>query len=370
MDRFIDQWFGHWGVWLRFGAYLLATVLIAWVGKYLARGIIRRLAARGLGDELSRGGEAPVRLAILALGFRISLQVLHDGIATLAAATWFGWIERISAALVILAVTALINGLLKAGLNWYIHSVATGNEAWDKELLPVIRWVITGVLSFIALSIILKQFGQDITALVTTAGVASLAVALAAQETLSNMLGGFTILVDRPFKVGDLIELADGRAGEVLKIGIRSTRIKQGDGTLLVVPNKDMANSRVINYALPTTQVAIRATVTLDMTTDVERAKQVLLGVMQAHPEVMADPAPGVYLVKLGPGTLELALTCWVASYKERLRIADELNMRWLKALRMNGIRVPHPQQDLHLNFLEDRLAPSPGGGSPENGEA
>lgn len=359
--------FGQWGVWLIFAAYLVATLLVAWVGKYLARVVIRRLAARGLSDKLIRGGEVPVRLAILALGLRSSLQVLIDGVPALADSAWFDWVKRLAAALVVLAVTALVNGFLKAALDWYVHSVAHGNEAaWEKELMPIIRRLLSGVLYFIALSIILKEFGQDITALVTTAGVASLAVALAAQETLTNMLGGFTIMVDRLFKVGDTIELADGRGGEVYAIGIRSTRIKQGDGTLLVVPNKDMANSRVANYALPTPRAAIRQTLTLDISADVELAKLVLLAVMTEHPDVLRDPAPAVVLSKLGPGTLELSLTCWVASYRERGRITDQLNMHWLQVLRTHEIAIPHSQHDLNVR-LRDGLRT---GKSKENGEA
>jgi MscS family membrane protein len=255
---------------------------------------------------------------------------------------------------VILAVTALVNALMKAAADWYLHELAGKNEAtWDEELLPLVRRILSLVIYFIGLSIVFERFGYPITALITTAGVASLAVALAAQETLSNMLGGLVILVDRPFRVGDVIELSDGKAGEVIEIGLRSTRIRQFDGNALVVPNKDMANTRIVNLAQPNHRAAIRQTIGVSFGSDVERVKQVLLDVMMAHPDVLKDPAPGVWFTKFNTSSLDLFISCWVESYKDRFRVTDELNIAILRAFREHGIEIPFPQQDVHLYVRE-----------------
>lgn len=346
---------GNWEAWVLFSAYLVATLLLAWAARRVMKGLVHRITARSsttLDDRIVGNATGPLRFIIVSMGFRLALESLGGQIPSLGQNPQFGWVEKAAVALVILAVASLVNGVAKAALDWYLKELAQGTKGdWDQELLPVVRRLVSLVIYFIAASIIMDSFGLDITTLVTTAGVASLAVALAAQETLSNMLGGFTILVDRPFRVGDIIELADGKTGEVVEIGLRSTRIRQFDGNALIIPNKDVANTRVVNWALPTTGSAIRQTIGVDYSTDVEKAKAVLLEVMNSHPEVLTEPAPGVWFTKFNDSSLDLFISCWVASYLDRFRVADELNMGILRAFRDAGISIPFPQRDVHLRL-------------------
>jgi small-conductance mechanosensitive channel len=345
-------WLQQWVPWAIFGGYLIVTWLVVWLARWLLRGMLGRMGARRgslLAERLMRTAVGPLRFLIWTTGLYAALQALGNRVPIFSEAALlggeFGVLVRIVGSLMILAVAALITAVLKAAMDLYVQERGEANGAAWNELLPAGRRVFSLLVYFIAASIILRsQFNQDITALVTTAGVASLAIALAAQETLSNMLGGFVILVDRPFKVGDAIELTDGKGGEVAEIGLRSTRITQYDGTALVVPNKDMANSRVINMAQPAAHAAIRQTIGVGYGTDIERAKQLLLEVIQAHPEVLHEPAPGVWFTKFNAISLELFMSAWVASYKDRFRVADELNVRILKAFREAGIDIPHSQ--------------------------
>lgn len=361
LDKAWAAWLTYGMDWAVFGLYLLITFLVAWAGRRIARSLLPLLTRRtntALDDRMVAAAARPVRLAILAMGLRISLQALQGRIPAFqekgAYVQQFGWALLIAEALVILGMAALANGLLKAAMDWYIHDLAKKSQGnWDRELLPLFRKILSLLVYFIAASIIFDRFGYPLTALITTAGVASLAVALAAQETLSNMLGGLTILVDRPFRIGDTIELADGKSGDVVEIGLRSTKIKQFDGNALVVPNKDMANSRVINFALPHPRAAIRQTITVALNTDIEQAKALLLQTMKAHAEVLADPEPGVWFTRFTPNGLELFMACWVNSYKDRFRITDELNVWILKAMRQANIKLGFPQSDVHLSIQD-----------------
>jgi MscS family membrane protein len=340
-----------WVAWAVFGGYLVATWLVAWVARWLVRCLLRFVGPRGktlFTERLVRKAVGPVRFLIWTAGLSAALHALANRMPTLTRldlfGTEFGGLVKIVGSLVILASVALVNVVIKTALDLYVEERAVGNHAAWNELLPAARRVFSLVLYFIAASIILRsQYDQDITALVTTAGVASLAVALAAQETLSNMLGGFVILVDRPFKVGDAIELNDGKGGEVAEIGLRSTRIRQFDGTALVVPNKDMANTRITNMAMPDAQLAIRQTLIVGYGTDMEQAKQLLLEVLRTHPDVLKDPAPGVWFTKFNAANLELSLSAWVASYKDRFRVTDELNTRILNVFRDANVDLPRP---------------------------
>lgn len=352
--------------WLIFGLYLVgAWFLSGWAMKLL-RGLLSRLTARGAisMDEAQLSEAArPVRFVVMMVGLALGIDALTTRLPGLKALIpEFIWIERGVVALIILAITGLINGVVKAAMDWYLHNLAHQTRStWDDELLPLLRKVVSVVLYFIAISIILTNFGVNITALVTTAGVASLAVSLAAQDTLSNVIGGIMILVDRPFRVGDMIELLDGRSGIVQEISLRTTRIRQFDGNALVVPNKDMANSRLVNYAQPTLRAAIRQTIRVALDTDVEKAKEVLLRTISAHPEILKDPAPIARFTAFGPSSLDLFMSCWVEDFNNMWRIQDELNTSILRAFREEGIQLAVQHQAVRLQ-LEESGEISPAG--------
>ncbi|MGE5673949.1 MAG: mechanosensitive ion channel family protein [Mycobacterium leprae] len=365
----MDKWLQIWEPWAIFAAYLLVTWIVAALARRIMHGIARLLADRDeaaaaesesgrqrrksvLDEGLMRAGTGPVRLVVLVLGLHLAIDALILRLPAMGAAPEFRWVERGVGALLVLAITYLINALMRVGLQWYLYELSAGSGAAWTEILPVVRRLLSLVLYFIAISIILKDWGTDITALVTTAGVASLAIALAAQETLSNMLGGLIILVDRPFRIGDTIELSDGKSGEVVEIGLRSTRIAQFDGNALVVPNKDMANSRIINYALPTQKAVVRASLGVSYQTDVEQAKAVLLSVLTGHPDVLQEPAPFVLFTKIGESWLELSYGCWVQSYRDRGRVGDEINSQILASFRTAGIALAHPQRDVKVQMV------------------
>src|SRR5439155_1897850 len=104
----------------------------------------------------------------------------------------------------------------------------------EREYVPLAEKAMSLAVSLIFIIVVAKHFGKDVTSLVAALGVGSLAIGLAAQQTLGNMIAGFTLLVDRPFRPGDRIKLASGEIGEVQEIGVRSTRIVMGDNNLLV----------------------------------------------------------------------------------------------------------------------------------------
>lgn len=371
----------YWLAWAVFALHLVVTWFVAGLAKRILRWIAERVVSRSnntLDDRLVEAGAPAVRWVILALGFRLALMSLGSAIPAFGAggryAAQFAVVGNLVEALVVLAVAVLVNALLMAAIDWYLHELAgRSGGTWDQELGPMVRKLVAIVIYFFALSIVLELFGVSISALVATAGVATAAIALASQETLSNLLGGLAILIDRPFRVNDWIELSDGKVGVVVEIGLRTTRIRQFDGTAIVVPNRDMANTRVINYALPTPEAAIRQTIRVTYDTDIEKAKRVLREVLESHPAVLKDPAPGVWLSAFNTYSLDLFMSCWVDSYTNRFRTTDELNMQILKAFRENGIKIAIPAQDIHIQQKEDSLGqavelPSPDADRPGEG--
>lgn len=348
-------WVEHWPQLAAFGGYVAGAFLVSRLFKWALRRVMGAFTARSqttLDDRIVAAAARPGAWALFLLGLKLAVEYLGGAVPGITGLSGWRPLELGLKAATVVVIAFLGQRILNAVLDWYVQEVSSRTEStWDDEILPLVKKFTGVLLVFIALSIILDLYGVNITALVTTAGVASLAVAMAAQETLANMIAGFTIMVDRPFKVGDLVELNDGKAGEVVELGLRSTKIKLFDGNALVIPNKDISGTRLINYALPNERRAIRATIGVSYQTDVEKARQILLEVMSQHPDVLQDPAPGVWLNDFGPHSLNLLLVCWVESYKIWFKTRHELFMEILRRFRAEGIEIPFPQQDVHLFY-------------------
>ena len=150
---------------------------------------------------------------------------------------------------VILCVTYFVHNAINAVAGWYRENVACKTKTTvDEELTPIIRRTAKVLVWIIAFLVILPLYGVNISALITTLGVTSLAIALAAQDTIANIISGFLIMIDRPFRVGDKIKLPSGENVHVLSIGVRRSQFLSEDGAIIIVPNLDLSKSKIVNY--------------------------------------------------------------------------------------------------------------------------
>jgi MscS family membrane protein len=134
-------------------------------------------------------------------------------------------------------------------LEWYREDIAVKTSTTlDDELIPIIRRTAKILIWAIALLVILPFYGVNISVLVTALGVSSLAIALAAQDTIANIISGFLIMIDKPFRVGDRIKIPSGETVEVLQVGVRRSRFLAEDGSIIIVPNLDLSKSKIVNF--------------------------------------------------------------------------------------------------------------------------
>jgi len=200
--------------------------------------------------------------------------------------------------------------------------------------------------------LILSVLEFDITPLLAGAGIVGIAIALAAQDILSNFLGGAMIAVDRPFRVGDRIKI-DEYYGDVISVGPRSTRLKTLDNQIVTVPNTKVINSFVINYALPDVMMKVRVNVGIAYGSDVPKVSEVLLGlareVAERYSYVLTDPEPIVYVLECGDSSLNFQLIVWCNDYTKIWDTKDAINTRIHQRFAEEGIVIPFPQRDLHL---------------------
>jgi len=259
-----------------------------------------------------------------------------------------------SGALFIITIAILTNIVYRSldeVLAWYSRRLAEkGSVGLDKQILPLIEKLATIFLIVTALIIVLKHFNYDILSLVTALGIGSLAIGLAAKDTIANMISGFTLMIDRPFHLGDRILLSSGQSGDVQDIGLRSTKIKTLDNQLLIIPNSELCNTIITNQAFPDVRAKGRINIGVAYGSDVNQVKGVLVQAALAVPDVLRDPAPEAFFTSFGDSALTMALFFWVNDYTQVFATTDKINTIIISSLGKEGIVIPYPTSSVYIH--------------------
>jgi small-conductance mechanosensitive channel len=246
--------------------------------------------------------------------------------------------------IMVVIVSTLIYHLLGELTKWYVAGQdETVGTVMSRQMVPMAEKIVFLFLVGSALIVILKHFNYDIFSLVTALGIGSLAIGLAAKDTLANMISGFTIMLDRPFRIGDRIQLVGGQTGDVADIGLRSTKIKTLDNQLLIIPNSDLCNTILTNQAFPNSRAKGRINIGVAYDSDVDQVKQLLVATAAEVDDVLSDPPPEVYLVTFGDSALNMALFFWVEEYGELFATTDKVNSLIIKRFGEHSIEIPFP---------------------------
>jgi small-conductance mechanosensitive channel len=197
--------------------------------------------------------------------------------------------------------------------------------------------------------VILSIWQINITPLLASAGIAGIAIAIAAKDTLANFFGGISVFIDRPYKIGDYVDLDSGERGEVVEIGIRSTRMKTRDDILVTIPNSIIANSKIINESAPIPHFRVRIPIGVSYGSDIDLVEKTLLETAADNSNVQTEPAPRVRFREFGDSALLFELLCWAKEPALRGLTIHELNSAIYKNFNESGITIPFPQRDVHL---------------------
>lgn len=185
----------------------------------------------------------------------------------------------------------------------------------------------------------LSAVGIQTAAVLASLGVVGLTIGFAARETLSNIISGILIFLDRPFTIDDLVEI-DGNYGRVERITLRSTRIVTNDGKMLAVPNTAVMNKTVVSFTnFPHLRLDIAVTVAV--TEDLDRARMILLSLVQKDLDFMAEPLPRVVVTQLNDYNVTLELHTWLKDERQHVQKRFELREKVFKALTAAGVEMP-----------------------------
>lgn len=210
-------------------------------------------------------------------------------------------------------------------------------------LATLIKWCVMGFGIVIACN----QLGIPIVAMLTGVSIIGLAVGFAAQETLANFIAGIVIFLDKPFKVGDWIEI-DSTFGQVRRVSFRSTRILNLDGEVVVLPNTQMLSHKVSNNSThPLNRVNIP--IGISYKASIDKAREVLIQLTEKDDRIAKQPPPEVVVNACGDSSVNLLLRFWIMDEAVGRKIGHEYIERAKKAFDANGIEIPFPHVQLLL---------------------
>ncbi|NTV48511.1 MAG: mechanosensitive ion channel [Geobacteraceae bacterium] len=257
--------------------------------------------------------------------------------------------------ILVVIICNLIYHVLGELMRWYVSGQQdTAAVVMSRQMMPVAEKIVSLFLMGAALIVVLKHFNYDIFSLVTALGIGSLAIGMAAKDTLAHMISGFTIMLDRPFRIGDRIQLVGGQIGDVADIGLRSTKIKTLDNQLLIIPNSDLCNSMLTNQAFPNSRTKGRINIGVAYGSDVDQVKQLLVETAAEVDDVLADPPPEAYFVSFGDSALNMALFFWVEEYSTLFAVTDKINSLILKKFSDNSVEIPFPTRTVKMQKGSD----------------
>jgi MscS family membrane protein len=327
--------------------YIILAFYVSKLLDYVIQVQLRKWAAKTatkLDDLLLDLLRGPVKIISFVV-------LLHIGLRVFA---WPDWAANfISSGLKLTVACSLTYVAVKfvdllMGL-WHKRVESTQEGVLDMHLFPVIRKTLKIFVVIVAALVTSQNLGMNVTGLLASLSIGGLAVGLAAQDTLSNLFGAVAIFADKPFRVGDRIQL-DSIDGTVETIGLRSTRVRNLEGHLVTIPNKTMANANIINISKrPNIKTVMNIGVTYDTSAEkVERAMQIIEEIFRPHPKT-ADLL--INFNKFDSSSLNIQVVHWWNStdFREYSLGFQKLNLELKRRFDEESIAFAFPSQTVYL---------------------
>ncbi len=299
----------------------------------------------------------PILLLVLAYGVVQSVGVLEPPpeISSILAQAY---------AVALVVVLAWLSARILRGILSELNRSLAARVPAIGSLVPVFNQLGIIFIAAIAGASLAALFGFDLTGFIVGVGVVGFAIAFAARESISNFFNGIFLMVDRPFKEGDLIEI-DGERSRVIKIGLRSTVVyNRPSSKLLVIPNNKMAGDTIVNLVEPDLAIRQSTTVGVEYGSDVETVKTILSDAARENPWVIKGEEgrePYARLEEFGDSALIYKLKFWVSDADKLNRVRGQVNETIVVRLKDAGIEIPAPMLTVTLEEEKKKRASDEG---------
>ncbi|MBI9075147.1 MAG: mechanosensitive ion channel family protein [Desulfatibacillum sp.] len=218
-----------------------------------------------------------------------------------------------------------------------------------------------GILIYMgAIVFALDRIGINVMPIIAGASIMGVAVGFAAKDTLSNFIAGILLLIDRPFEVGDRIEVWSAPKnsstwGDVVEIGMRATKIQTTDNITIVIPNNEIMTRDIINYTFGTERIRVRVNIGIAYDADIALAKKLILEVADRADWICKEPVPVVVVVNFGESSVDLQVRVWIDDARKRIHTISHITDNVKGSFDKNGIEIPFPRRDIIIR--KERVA-------------
>jgi MscS family membrane protein len=286
-----------------------------------------------------------VKLVTFVVLFHIGLQVFD----------WPVWLEETLSRLALIGVAVALVLVSLRAIDfiiqfWREQPKAGGEKGFNDQFLLLVGKLLKSVLVVIAALTLLSNVGVNITALLGSVSVLGLALGLAAQDTVSNLFGTVAVFVDKPFKVGDRIQISGGVDGTVEEMGLRATRVRSLDGYLITVPNKAVGNNTVTNItARPTIRTVLNYGLTYDTpAARIRRGTELLREIFNGHP-LSKDVSVTFNRFDASSLNIEVVLLTATTDWKVYTAALEDLNLQVKERFDSERLEFAFPTQTVYL---------------------
>jgi len=320
-----------------------AAVIILFYKRYIKK--IALKTKTKVDDIILEKSEKPIFYILLLIGIKLAIKPLSITNPT---------IQNGFDTLVIIVIAYIISSFVNTVIDIWGRKIADATKSTlDDEILPLFHSFSKVFIWVIALIIIFDTWGVEIGPLLASLGIAGIAIAFALQTSLGNLFGSVSLILDKTFKVGDVIQLESGEIGQIVGVGLRSTKLKTFDNELLIIPNGQLSNSKIKNLAKPNNILRIVLPIGVAYGSDIDKVKETLLNTLKNIDGIVHSGdekfKPLVRFIKMNDFSLDFELIFYIEDYKERFNIGDKILSKAYKELNKQKIEIPFPTRTVYL---------------------
>ncbi|MEE9525917.1 MAG: mechanosensitive ion channel family protein [Candidatus Woesearchaeota archaeon] len=328
----------------------ISFYVIAELVKFILEGVALKFAKKTktkLDDYLIKKTKKPVSLLLMIIGIKLAFNYI-----ALAGKTG-DIIDKIVVSFIVVISIYIGIALIKLLFEFWEENFASKTKtSVDEHLILVIKKALS-VVFFIAIFLaILHVWGIEIGPLLAGLGIGGIAIAFALQKSLGNVFGGVSMILDRSIAVGDVVVLDKDLRGEIVDIGLRSTKVKTFDNEYIVVPNGVLADMNIHNVSRPEPAIRIVIPFGVAYGSDADKVKKIVLkeiAKIDGLDKRRKEKFPLVRFLEMADSSLNFKAYFYITSYKNRYEAIDQATSLIYNALNKNKVSIPFPQMDVHV---------------------
>lgn len=265
-------------------------------------------------------------------------------------------IERIYTAIFMVLFAVPATNLLLIVLRFAEKQLVNKDTKLDDIVFDLLKRFTGAAIYALAIIMALDTLGVNVMPFIAGAGIAGVAIGFAAKDTLSNIIAGVLLIVDRPFEVGDRIEVWNAPAGsatwgDVIDIGLRATKIRTTDNIVIIIPNNEIMLRDIVNYTIITSRIRVRINIGIAYDADMKKAKAAILEVARSADWICADPPPKVVIRNFGESSVDLQLRVWIEDARKRMDTISYITDGVKEVFDRDGIEIPYPKRDIRIIY-------------------